>query len=118
MHIPPVAPKAPRRWDLPSDHEMSMPEKAAWCVGVYGALLAVPLLVTAFSPFTLREAVAHQLIGIHCQFGVYLDQVNIPEGEPGYHLKHDPDRDGVACEQKRVEPPTQSAGGARFVRPI
>lgn len=118
LHIAPVAPTAPRRWDMPSDHEMTDGEKSLWRIGIYGALLAIPILVMKISPFTFSEAMAHQAIGIHCQFGVYMGRVNIPMGEPGYHFHHDPDHDGVACEQSRLETSNKSAGGARFVRPL
>jgi len=97
---------------------MSEREKAAWKLGVYGTLIAIPILLMKISPFTLSEIAAHQAIGVHCGFGEMMGRVNIPVGEPGYHPKHDIDRDGVACEQDRTETVSRSAGGARFVRPL
>ncbi len=76
------------------------------------------------SDFEREEAVFHlaALVG-----GCHAAQKILPgpyyEGQPGYHLRNDPDADGIACDsgrQSAVKTPLQAekqVGNAKFLRP-
>lgn len=72
------------------------------------------------SPFPPEQAMLHLLAGVDCPMAAPLTWPRRSRASPGYHARFDEDGDGIACEPLPgmvVEGPTQSRGGAKFLRP-
>lgn len=82
------------------------------------------------SEFEQEEAMLHLIAMVGCATAVKVIPGPYYAGEPGYHLRNDPDGDGVACgsaprltspavtEAPQVtQPAERSVGSAKFLRP-
>ncbi|WP_409515774.1 excalibur calcium-binding domain-containing protein [Brevundimonas sp.] len=68
------------------------------CIGLFGAVVLWPEKPTYERPFTPTEKVRHVLAKPNCSAARLMRLAPARRGEPGYHLEHDRDRDGWACE--------------------
>ena len=109
--VTPEAP-APRNWDKPEDHSMSRKGKYIWTAAIYGAIIAVPTLVFATSPFTPKATAQHYAAAFGCGFAKALGVDRATQGEPGYHASLDDNNNGVACEPTAATRSLSGGGGA------
>lgn len=117
-HLDPVLSEAKTTvvWDNPTDHEMPLGERILWRIGIYGPILAVPVLIFAWSPYPPSLTFAHYLSATGCQTATYLGVAPAGVGEPGYHSRLDDDEDGLACEPE-TERSFSGGGRALFMAP-
>lgn len=79
------------------------------------------------SPFSQEDALRHLIAMAGCQTATQIDVAGARLGEPGYHARHDPDGDGIACaaplsdrvssEQSARPVRASTDNGAKFLRP-
>ncbi|MCL6285462.1 excalibur calcium-binding domain-containing protein [Ruegeria sp. 2012CJ41-6] len=73
-------------------------------------LAALPLLMcsTAIgvyirtSPYPAEQALQHLVAMAGCEAAAKVGVFEVREGMPGYHLRNDPDGNGVACETRTI----------------
>lgn len=70
----------------------------ALCIGLFGAVVFWPEKPSFKRSFTPMETVRHVLAKPNCSAARLVRLAPAKRGEPGYHLEHDRDRDGWACE--------------------
>lgn len=119
-------------------------KKALSPLRILSLLAALPLItfgvaVSVYlrtSPFSPPEALQHLVALGGCDAARTAGVAPARFGEPGYHPRHDPDGNGIACEgvgrarplfaepltntepqPARADPARQMQGGAKFVRP-
>jgi len=68
------------------------------CIGLFGAVVLWPEKPPYERPFKPSEKVRHFLAKPNCSAAHLVRLAPARRGEPGYHLEHDRDRDGWACE--------------------
>ncbi|WP_414632906.1 excalibur calcium-binding domain-containing protein [Brevundimonas sp. UBA7506] len=68
------------------------------CIGLFGAVVLWPDKPSYERPFSTIENVRHVLAKPNCSATRLVRLAPARRGEPGYHLEHDRDRDGWACE--------------------
>ncbi len=111
-------------------------------VRILRLLLAVPVVAAGLtvsiyirtSPYEPPDALRHLIALSGCSAAVKVGVAPAYAGELGYHLRNDPDGDGVACGSEvagvatfQFEPaqkpvvngsqPVRAVGGAKFLRP-
>lgn len=86
-------------------------------------------IYTTTRPFERDDSLRHLVALGGCEAAASVGLAHMSEGEPGYHPVHDPDDNGIACEDPMLAlldtsaPPTEpttapgAAGTAKFIRP-
>jgi hypothetical protein len=73
--------------------------RARWWAVIAAAVALFCWGLPAYTGWPLMASLKHLAAFTHCQSAAIVGLANAAQGSPGYWQRHDPDGDGVACEE-------------------